>query len=254
MGTTARAVNQLANLAMFDGRTDEAAARFRSAAALHRAAGEHVSDAAVRGLDLAGAEYRGGATEAAERMGDLLDSARDIGNPSALSWAHFVAGEASADLDVARALAAYAVAIDQGAKADNRLFVMLSRTSSVALAARSGHPAGALEEFRQILERWEDLGNEAVQWGVLLELVVLLVRIGSERDGAPLAGAVRAARDRRPILPRDETRLEDTVRRVRNRLGERVTDDALGEGAALPFPAAVAHARRAVHVAQQRFS
>lgn len=247
----ARAVNQLANLAMFDGRTGEATGFFGRAAALHRAAGEDVS-ALLCEISISQAlAYGGGSEQAAARLGDLLDSARRTGNPSALSWAYFVTAEAAADLDVGRALAAYSASIEHAAIVDNRLFGMLARSSSIALSARDGPPTDALDEFGQVMEQWEDLGNEAAHWGALLHLVVLLVRVGSERDGALLAGAVRAARDRRPTLSRDERSLEDAVRAIRDRLGATATDETLREGAAMPLPAAVAHARRAIRTARQ---
>ena len=46
------------------------------------------------------------------------------------------ANETTADVGVEGALAAYASAIDQGRKADTRLFVTLARSSSEGLAAR----------------------------------------------------------------------------------------------------------------------
>ena len=236
---------------MFQGRNSEAAAGFRHGAALHRAAGEQIL-ALLGEVSVSQAmTYGGSPVEAAARMDDLIRLARDSGNPSAQSWAHYVAGEAVADVDVARALTAYAAAIEHGMKADSRLFVTLARSYSVALAARHGPVGGALREFERVMEQWEDLGNEAAQWWVLLHLMVLLVRVGSDRDAALLAGAGLVARDRHPAFTLDEKQFEETLARIRDHLGKSAIDDALAEGAAMSYAAAVVHARRAIRTAGQ---
>ena len=63
---------------------------------------------------------------------------------------------------------------------------------------------------------------------------------------ARLAGAAIAARHRHPALARDRRRLDETLRAVREHLGDRATDEALAEGAHLTFAAAVAHGREAI--------
>ena len=236
---------------MFQGRNSEAAAGFRRGAALHRAAGEHIL-ALLGEISVSQAlTYGGSPVEAAERMDDLLRQAHDSGNPSAQAWAHYLAGEAAADVDGARALACYAAAIEHGTKADSRLFVTLARSSSVALAASHGPAGAALQEFERVMEQWEDLGNEAAQWWVLLNLMILLARVGSDRDAALLAGAVLATRDRHPAFTRDVMRFEETLARIRDRLGRSATEDAIAEGACLPYVAAVVHARSAIRTAGQ---
>ena len=248
--TGARAVVQLANLSMFGGRVDEAAAGFDDAAARYRAAGDEVR-ALMCEISVAHAWNSGGRhREAAALIGGLVDRARDSGNPTVLCWALHVRGDATADVDADGALAAYLAAVEQGMLVDNRLFVALARAGSVALATRHGDAAGTLDDVDRVLEQWEDGGNQAVQWGTLLHLAGLLVRVGAERDGALLAGAVLGARRRRPSVSRDDVRLEETLARVRASLGGRVTDDALAEGAALPHTAVLDHARRAVRTAR----
>ncbi|MDD7942917.1 BTAD domain-containing putative transcriptional regulator [Actinomycetospora lutea] len=251
----AHAINQRACLAMFAGRSEEAAALFARAASLHEAAGQPVRALLCEISVWQATSYRrgeDGANEAAARMGDLLARARTLGHPSALAWAHYVHGEAVADLAVDRALADYAAAIGASSAVGNRLFVMLARTSAVRLTARHAPVAEALEELEQVVTQWEDLGSEATQWWVLFNLVVLMVRAGSDRDGAVLAGAALAAGARHPSFPRDEAVLEDTLRQLRDRLGDEATDTALAEGATLPFATSVTWARRAVRAAGPR--
>ena len=242
----ARALNQYACHAMFTGRSQEAVELFRRVASLHRAAGEPVGGLRGEVSACQAMTYGGSDGEAAARVTELLGPIGATGNPSALAWAHYVLGEATVRTDPARALAAYAAVLEHGAGVDNRLFVMLARSSSVTLLGGSGSTAAALEEFRTLLDQWEDLGNELSQWWVLQSLVVLLARIGSVQDAAVLAGAVVANLDRFPAFVRDPHELERAVRSVRGRLGDAATDAALAEGAALAFAAAVALGRVAI--------
>jgi predicted ATPase len=245
-----RAVIQLSNMAMFDGRTDEAVAGFRRAAALHRAAGEDVR-ALLCEISVAHAFNSGGRNgEAAALVGELLARARASGNPTAVCWALHVTGDAVAPLDADRAAAAYAAAIEQASAVDNRLFLLLARASSVTLAARHGDPTRWLVEFDRAIEQCTDVGNEAMLLWWLLPLAGLLARVGAVHEAAVLAGGVRAARAGRPRLPRDEARLAETLAHLRARLGARATDDAVAEGATMPLADLVASARRAIRAAR----
>ncbi|HEX2072808.1 MAG TPA: BTAD domain-containing putative transcriptional regulator [Geodermatophilus sp.] len=241
----ARSVNQCACLAMFHSR-DDAVPLFRQNGALHRVAGEEIL--ALQGeISVNQAlTYAGGAAEATAAMGPLLERARASGNPSAIGWAYYVLGESLADADPEGALAAYAACVEHSSKADNRLDVMLARSSAVALAADRGAPEAGLQELRHVMDQWEQLGNAAAHWWVLLNVVILLSRIGAPRDAAVLAGAIIAKQDEHPAFARDRKRLEDGLAGIRQTLGEEATEEALAEGAALPFPAAVAHARRSI--------
>ena len=192
-----------------------------------------------------GSVYGGRATWAAARAAELLGPLAELGNPSGLAWAYYVLGEATAASDPGRALAAYAAVLEHGTDVDNRLFVMLARSSSLTLLAGGGSDATALEQFGTVLGQWEDLGNELSQWWVLENLAVLLARIGEARDAVVLAGAVMANRHRYPAFVRNHA-LEQAVDSLRGRLGDAVIDDALRHGAALPFVAAVALARSAI--------
>jgi predicted ATPase/DNA-binding SARP family transcriptional activator len=242
----ARAMNQCACVAMFTSRTADAVDRFARAAELFRAAGDP-----VRGLmcDVSVSQvmsYGGAAAEAAERMPGLLARAREAGNPSLLAWTYYVLGEATAEVDRERAAAAWASAMEHGMQAESRLFVNLARTSAVASAADHGPPAAALDEFERVLDQWEAIGSQAAQWWVLVNLVILLARLDAFDDAARLAGAAIAARDRHPALARDRRRLEEALQALRERLGDKAMDDALGLGAELPLSAAVAHGREAI--------
>ena len=245
------ATNQQGCVAMFAGRVRDAAALFDRAAALHRDAGQPVRALLCTISVWQALSYADRATEAdvarAEAgLQSLRGDAEVLGNPTALAWAHYVSGEALADVDVERAAAAYTAAMEAGTRVDNRLFVTLARSSAVRLAARHGPVPQALAELERVAAQWEDLGNDAAQWWLLFNLFVLLVRAGSDHDSAVLAGAVHAARNQHPTFPRDLSLFDRELDRVRERWGASATDDALAEGAAMPYADAVAYARRAL--------
>jgi tetratricopeptide (TPR) repeat protein len=247
-----RALTQSGNLAMFASRNDDALARFRAAAELHRRGGEVVR-ALMDEVSVEQARtYGGHAAEAAGRMEELVARAVQTGCPSALCWAYYVAGLAVEYTDVDRAQIAYAKAVEHGNEADCRLLVMIARSYALSLVAAGGALDEALREFQQVFEEWEGLGNEMIQWWMLSLLVLLLARAGADLEAAVLAGAVVAARDRQPLFPREIERFDRTVEGVRDRLGGAATDRAMARGAELTYSATVAHARGAIAGAQHR--
>ncbi|MGY1708370.1 BTAD domain-containing putative transcriptional regulator [Geodermatophilus sp. SYSU D00758] len=241
-----RAVNQCACVAMFRTRGEEAADLFGLRARLHRAVGEEVmgllGDLSVHQA----LTYAGRAAEAVEALGPLLQRARELGNPGALSWGHYVLGEAQATLDPARALAAYDACIEHGMPVGNKLYVMLARTSAVALVAVHQAPQEAIAEFERVLGEWEEIGSELSQWWVLQNLAVSLTRAGAWADAALLAGAVSANADRFPAFVREEDGLQRAVDELGHHLGAAELAALLEEGSRLPIAAAAAHARAAI--------
>jgi predicted ATPase/DNA-binding SARP family transcriptional activator len=234
-----------ADLAMFAGRTDEAAQRYRELAASWRAAGEPAQAllfefAAAQSLTIVGRT-----AEAAAAVDRLLAPALATGNPTLACWAHYVCGLVAAGDDPQRALAHYNVAVEHGAVVDCRLFVNLAHIYAAAATARLA-PETALAAFEDALDRSSRLGNELVQWSVLGQLAVLLAELGADADAATLAGAVLAAGEHHPRFRAEATRLDEAVAVVRMRWGAGPTDSALDAGAALGLPEAVAHARRAI--------
>ncbi|RFU19897.1 BTAD domain-containing putative transcriptional regulator [Geodermatophilus marinus] len=241
-----RAVNQCACVAMFRTRGEEAAGLFRLRARLHRSVGEDVmgllGDLSVHQA----LTYAGRAAEAVEALGPLLQEARELGNPGALSWGHYVLGEALAGLDPTRALAAYAACIEHGTPVDNRLYVVLARSSAVALVAVHQSPREAVAEFERVLGEWEEIGSELSQWWVLQNLAICLTRAGAWADAALLAGAVSANTDRFPAFVRGDDGPARAVDELARHLPAAELAALLDEGSRLPIAAAAAHARAAI--------
>ncbi|MFC5178657.1 AfsR/SARP family transcriptional regulator [Nocardioides taihuensis] len=243
----ARVVGQAGNLAMFAGDFDLAAERFHESAELSRTEGNPLAALMCEISVCQATVYGGRGAAAASALAQLRARAEATGSPSAAAWAHFVSGEAAAETDVPAALAAYRAAAEHARLVDNRLFLNLARSSSVALAAREGPPVEALVEFERVIAEWDALGNVAALWWVLMNHAMLISRLGREHEAALLIGSVLANGDRRYMLLGDEGRLSDTLDRLRDRLASPATETALAEGATLPIDEALALARQVGH-------
>jgi predicted ATPase/DNA-binding SARP family transcriptional activator len=248
---TARSMVQAANLAMFAGQQEEAVQRFRAAGARYLAAGERIQALMTEMSVCQAWSYAGRADEAAATLPGLLARAEATGNPSAISWAHYVLGEASQEVDPEGAAAAFRAAAEHGRRSENWLFVMLARSALVALAARREPPGPALAEAEDVLAQWSDLRNQAAQWGVLAVVVSLLARVGELTEATVLAGAVRANLARQPLRERNEREIAQCLELAAERLGPGEADRLLATGAALPLDAVVARARQAVRDAHE---
>jgi hypothetical protein len=155
----------------------------------------------------------------------------------------YVTGEATAEVDVPSALHAYRAAAEEALKVDNRLFLGLARSSAVALASRCGSPLEVLAEFEQVMGAWDELGNVAAQWWMLLQVALLLGRIGRDRPAALLIGAFRENGKQTYMLLGDQDRFQNAVATVADRLGAETASATLAEGAELSFDDAAALAR-----------
>jgi tetratricopeptide (TPR) repeat protein len=247
-----RTVGQAGNLAMFLGDFDEAVARFTEAERLNRAEGRNVAALMCEISVCQAMTYGGHAAEARTRLVELRQRAGRSGNPSAIAWAHYVTGDATAEVDVAAALSAYRVTVEQSHKVDNRLFLGLARSAAVALTARSGSPQNALAEFERVMDQWDELGNVAAQWWVLLQVSLLLTRLGLDRPAALLMGAFRANENPTYMLLGDQDRLQAGIETVAARMGRQTAHATMAEGATLGYDDVAALARRAISIARDR--
>jgi len=244
----ALALNVSGDIAMFRGRTDDAVERYRRHGAFADPTGRRVPGL-ITALSVAHALINGRrAGEAAAVLADVVPRALRTGNPTTLTWAHYLSGELVNDRDSARAAADYRKAVRCGTPADSRLFVTMARSSAAALAARVGDLDEAFAALPQVLDEWVRLGNAAVAFYLVQHVGVALARAGLDRDAAIVTGAVRAHIHEMPALAVDTERLETALAQVRARLGDTTTDTALAEGGALSLPATLAAAQQALAV------
>jgi predicted ATPase/DNA-binding SARP family transcriptional activator len=239
----ARSMSQAGNLAMFAGDFDEAVRRYEECVSLNLAEGRPIAALIAEIAICQATTYAGRAEQVLDRLADLRRRARRTGNPSALAWASFVTGEAIGDSDVPAALAAYRRAMEAALEVDNRLFLGLARSSAVVLAGRHGTADAALAEFGRVLDEWDELGNIAAQWWVLMNFAILFTRLGEDRPAALLAGAFLGIEGRTYMLLGDEERLQNAVTELSARLGETVAETTFAEGGELSVADAVALAR-----------
>lgn len=235
---------------MFAGDFTEAGALFEESQRLSRAEGRDVAALMCEVCVCQAMTYAGDAAGARMRLEGLRRRAARSRNPSAIAWAGYVTGQATAEVDLLAALAAYRAAVEQARTVDNRLFLGLARTAAVELAAREASPQDALAEFERVMGEWDELGNVAVQWWVLLHISVLLTRLGFDRPAALLAGAFGAGGHRTWMLLGDEDRLQTSIAALTERLDEQTVRAAFAEGAALGFDEAAALAQRSIRAAR----
>ena len=179
---------------------------------------------------------------------EVVPRALRTGNPTTLTWTHYLLGELVNDTDPTRAAAEYRAAVACGTPADSRLFVVITRSSAAALAARIGDLDEAFTALPQVLDQWLRLGNAAAAFFLVQHVGVALARAGADRDAAVIAGAVRGHIHEMPGFAVDAERLEAALAQVRARLGDTATDAALAEGEPLSLHASLAAAGRALAV------
>lgn len=232
------ALEVLADLALFEGRTDDAVALGGRIAA----EGQHTSDPHYRvmGLSYAAlvAAYRDRPLNASTALAALRRAVHPgYAAPSDRGWLAFCTGEVLARTDPAAALAAFAEARDLADRTGNRYLSGVTRAASVATIARRPDPAGALEELLDLARAWAQTGDRTHLRTALRNAVPLLLRLDRPEDAALLLGAVTA-----PDLPQAYGVEADALSAARDELTARLGADRLAvllaAGAVDDLPAA----------------
>lgn len=187
----------LADLALFEGRTDDAVAL----GARITGEAQHAGDPHYRVIGLTYpalvAAYRDRPITAGVALTTLRHAT--AGPHTALSdrgWLAFTTGEVLARTDPDGALVALGEARDLADRAGNRYLSGVARAATVAAVARRLDPAGALEELLDLARSWAPTGDRAHLVTALRNAVPLLVRLDRPVEAARLLGTVTA-----PDLP-----------------------------------------------------
>jgi predicted ATPase/DNA-binding SARP family transcriptional activator len=237
-----RVANVCGNHALFMGRLDDAVDWYRRTIAT--SADDPAQRLIASGTEALALAYAGhpSAVEVAERV---LSEIGDSRTPySAYAW--FCAGEANMSVDVERARACLARAL-QVAELTNATFVtQLAVASMASIDARMGDPLAAAAEYRQLIAQWRGAGVWSTQWTLLRSIAALLARIGRQRDAAVLEGAVRATRAGHQLFGADEAALDELGAQLRADLGDGAYEAARSEGATLDGDAVVEHVLHAL--------
>ncbi|HYQ74978.1 AfsR/SARP family transcriptional regulator [Cellulomonas sp.] len=191
------ALEVLADLALFEGRTDDAVALGgRIAAEAQHAADPHYR---VIGLTYPAlvAAYRDRPLAADAALAVLRRAVHPVlAAPSDRAWLAFTTGEVLARTDPAAAVAALADARELAESVGDRYLSGVARAATVAAVARRPDPAGALDELLALARDWAPAGDRTHLLTALRNAVPLLLRLDRPEEAALLLGAVTA-----PDLP-----------------------------------------------------
>lgn len=191
------ALEVLADLALFEGRTDDAVALGgRISAEAQHAADPHYR---VIGLTYPAlvAAYRDRPLAADAALAVLRRAVHPVlAAPSDRAWLAFTTGEVLARTDPAAAVAALADARELAEAVGDRYLSGVARAATVAAVARRPDPAGALEELLALARDWAPAGDRTHLLTALRNAVPLLLRLDRPEEAALLLGAVTA-----PDLP-----------------------------------------------------
>ena len=176
-------------LAMFSGRMEEAHQHFERMVATAPHPTARTLGIVEQSFTLA---YAGRFAEAAERSGQALAMAEELGTPTLLAWSCFGRGEALVGIDPTRALEAYEQAGRHGREARNPFIINLVTVGRASALARHGEPTEALEEFATAIDRWRAMGAWSYLSTTLRNLGELLVRIDRFEAALELRAAMAA--------------------------------------------------------------
>ena len=235
------------SIPMFTG--DAAASRRRFEASL-----EAVSDPWERAFlrtAVAFSAANNGDDDAAALASDTVATARELGNPTCLSWALCAFGAALTEDDPAAALDAHEEALALALAVANQVTAGLARPRIAALRSRlsTGSMPRALAAE---LDEWQRRGNRSHAAELVALAMPVLVAAQDHRTVAVLVGAVGDAAGFGLQLPSERDRIATAVATARAELGARGFAAARVEGGRMGVDAAVTLARSALrHIARE---
>lgn len=215
-----RAVQLLAEIALYEGRLEAADRHGRELVELARAVGDADYDEALGYLYRVHAAAYGARRDDARallRRGQL--GVDRTGAPALRAGYLYLEGEIQLDHDPGVARAALRRAIDIADATRNRFIGGIARVSIAALEARHGAPVDALAAFHDVVDHWRRCGDWVHMWTTLRNLVALFERVGASESAVVLLGALRTATTGAEAFGADATRLEHTDAVLRAVLG-----------------------------------
>jgi predicted ATPase/DNA-binding SARP family transcriptional activator len=237
----ARVATFVGNLAMFEGRLDDAIEWYRRG---REAAADRTQYLLSASTELLALGYAGEAT-AADRGVEVLAEVGDTRSPYA-AYVWYCAGEVHLALDVERARACFDRALELAEGTSASFVTGVAGSSRASIDARGGDPLAAAEQYRRLIAHWRRAGIWSTQWTMLRSVAGLLARLERHREAAALLGAVRATHSGHRIFGADEVALTELAARLRAALGDDVFEEVHLMGAALDGNAAAELALQAL--------
>jgi predicted ATPase/class 3 adenylate cyclase len=177
----------LADVALFDGRLDEALHYAREATRLADRPGDRVAMLVIESLALTYDGDVDGGIEVALRLREHAERERIR---SGIAWSYYLEGEALAQRDPERALALFEEAIVVAEQVQGHVVAGVAQVSATSLRARRGDPRKSLEHFRDLIESWQGIGAGAPLWTTMRSVAEVFVRVGSLEVAAVLHAAI----------------------------------------------------------------
>jgi predicted ATPase/DNA-binding SARP family transcriptional activator len=230
------------NVALFEGRLDEATTWYRRA--IDAARDDPAQCLLATSTSVLPLGYAGDPA-AIDVAASVLAEIGDLRSPDA-AYVWFCAGEADLLVDVERARSRLDRALELAELTGASFVAGLAGASKASIDARFGDPATAAEQYRRLITHWRRAGMWSTQWTMLRSIAGLLERLGRPREAAVLLGAVRETAAGHRIFGTDEVVLTELSARLRQSLGDELYETARREGAGLDGDAAVEHALRAL--------
>jgi predicted ATPase/DNA-binding SARP family transcriptional activator len=236
------ALKVLSQVALFEGRLDEAARASDEANRLSLAVGDPAWSVWTAMASILSRAYGGDAPRALAQAEQVNHLAERVGNPTAMAFARYARGEILLDTEPDRAatLLQESIALAQGVQ--NRYVAGIALVSLASLCARHGDPHDALPLFSEVIEHWRQAGNWPQQWTTLRSVVTLLIRMGADQPAAILYGALTTAATATSPFGADADRLTEARRVLKTRLGSERFAALTAQGSAMTDEDVVAFA------------
>lgn len=222
---------------MFDGDPGESRRRLAASAAVVTDRWEHVFLSAAAAFAAAHA----GDDDAVDAAAAVVEAARELANPSVLSWALCAEGAALTESDPAAARDAYEEAVALAAGVANQVTAGLARPRLAALRNLS-----VPEAIAEQLAAWQRHGNRAHAVELVASAIPVLADARRFDTVATLAAAIGDASGFDMQLPSARARIAAAVATARSTLGEERFRVAQQAAASLGVDDAVAVAARAL--------
>jgi hypothetical protein len=172
-----------------------------------------------------------GDAESAAIIADVFSVADRCGSPSALAFAHFVAGDVAAVERPEQAERHFCTAIGLAGSVGSRLIVGYAEVGLAASQARRHDVVAALEHYGSAIAEWHRAWNAL--WVTFRTLIGLLVNVNAYEDAAVLSGAAESARAVFPPFGNDAATLRDAKERMRSELGDAALRQCADKGSVL---------------------
>ncbi|HEX2285033.1 MAG TPA: BTAD domain-containing putative transcriptional regulator [Mycobacterium sp.] len=226
---------------LFEGRLDEAIARFRAASDAAREAGDTFFELLCQ-ADIALARAYTGDETAAAAAEEVSATAEALDYPLMVAFASYIAGETLVRQSPQDALTRLRRAVQFARGTGARFLAASAGLSATSIEVRHGDPAAALPDLAGLLDEWQRAGSWNPTWMTLLLCIDVFVRLDEHEPAAQLIGAMHASPTAGVMRGAGAKRLARAEAALRSSLE---TYDALvSEGASLGDDGAVALARQ----------